>query len=379
MEEKRKESGYLNGLKQSYSDPHKKKKIWYVAVSIIVLLLIIPKIIPLFQEMSIFAEEEIAQVPQVDVVVLEAVQRDDKITATGNLRAIQEVELSTEVSGKVIGLHIEEGAEVERGQLLVKVNDNDLQAEKSRIESNISVMEETEARQQQLMERGGATQEVYDNTLMQLNNMRAEFASVQAQIERTEVRAPFDGVVGLTYISDGAYVTPSSRIASLQDMSSVRIDFSIPERYSANVSAGNEIRFQVQGVDSVFTGRVTATEPQIDPRTRTLQVRAVSDNPDGLLNPGAYANVELILTTYEDALMLPSVALIPDAGQYKVLTYSDGSVTEKYVTTGTRTRNSVHILEGLAPGDTVLVSGLLQVNDGSEVEIRNRESLADNE
>jgi membrane fusion protein, multidrug efflux system len=365
--------------KKVYADPVKRKKIWTVLIIMVAVLIAYPKVEPLFRSIDFFSPEEIIETVQVDAVVIQPEQLDNMISATGTLRAIQEVELSTEVSGKVIGLYIEEGAEVERRQLLVKVNDNDLQAEKTRLEANIEVMEESAARQQQLFERGGATQEDYDNTLMQLNNVRAEYASVEVQIERTEVRAPFDGIVGLTYISDGAYVTPSSRIASLQNMNSVRIDFSVPERYSANIQTGSEIRFEVQGVDSVFTGEVIAVEPQIDPRTRTLQVRAISDNSQGLLNPGAYANVQLILSSFGDAVMVPSVSLIPDAGEYKVMVYREGYVEERSVTTGVRTRNRVQVLEGLTPGDTVLVSGLMQVRDSTEVELRNVENQTGNE
>src|SRR5690625_8028745 len=123
------------------------------------------------------------------------------------------------------------------------------------------------------------------------------------QIDRTEVRAPFDGIVGLTYISEGAYVTPSTRIASLQNTDSVRVDFTIPERYSANVRMGNQINFEVQGIDSLFTGEVIATAPQIDPRTRTVQVRAEAENPGRVLNPGAFANEELLWSALDQALV----------------------------------------------------------------------------
>ena len=374
MKNKLREYASKNSLKEAYADPKKRKKMWYGAAILLGIALLLPKIAPLFSEVSVFSAEEEVELFEVDIVVVEPEKLEETISATGNLRAIQEVELNTEVSGKVIGLYIEEGEVVEAGDLLVKVNDNHLQAEKLRLESNIEVMEETEARQQQLFERGGTTQEDYDNTLMELNNLQAEFATVEAQIERTEVRAPFDGVVGLTFISDGAYITSSSRIASLQDMSSMRIDFSVPERYSASISTGSEIKFEVQGIDSLFSAEVTATEPQIDPRTRTLQVRAVTGNDDGLLNPGAYANVELILTSFEDALMLPSQSLIPDSGSYKVMVYNSGVVREEFVEIGLRTRDRVQILDGLMPGDSVLVNGLMQVNNGDEVAIRNVES-----
>jgi membrane fusion protein, multidrug efflux system len=360
----------IDSIKNAYSDKQKRKKFWIGAAILFALIILYPKAHPLISEIPIFQQEETETKIQADGIIIQTERLDSSISATGTLRAIQEVDLSVEVSGKIIDLRIEEGSEVERGQLLVKVNDNDLQAEKSRLESNIEVLEESQRRQQQLFERGGATQEDYDNTLMQLNNVQAELASVEVQIDRTEVNAPFDGIVGLTYISDGAYVTPSTRIASLQDMSSMRVDFSIPERYSSSVMAGNTIRFEVQGVDSLFTGQVIAAEPQIDPRTRTIQIRAVTDNSDRLLNPGAFANVELILTSIDNATMVPAVSLIPDDGRYKVMVFENGIVHERFVTTGVRTQNNVHVTEGLETGEIILVNALQQVNDGDPVEIR---------
>ena len=368
-----KKVGFLDrlGVEGDLSSPENKRKITYTVVASIAAILIIPKLIGYISDLNFFTEEPEPQVLQVDAVLVTADYLEDLISSTGTVRAIREVDLSSEVSGKVIGLHINEGSQVEAGDLLVKVNDNDLQAELARLDSNIELFEETSERQQQLFERGGATQEDYDNTLMQLNNLRAEHATVLVQIDRTEVRAPFDGIVGLTYISEGAYVTPTTQIASLQNTDSVRVDFSIPERYSAHVQIGSNINFEVQGVDSVFTGQVIATEPQIDPRTRTLQVRAVSENGERLLNPGAFANVELVLSVFDEALILPSVALIPDNGSYKVMVYQNGAVHESFVETGIRLRDRIQILSGIAPGDTVLVNGLMQVSEGSDVEIRN--------
>jgi len=375
----KKKVGFLHrlGIEGDLSDPENKRKIMYTIVASIAAILIIPKLIGLILDLNLFAEEPEPFIFQADAVVAEASYLEDLISSTGTVRAIQEIDLSSETSGKVIGLHINEGSEVTAGDLLVKVNDNDLQAELARLESNIELFEETSERQQQLFERGGATQEDYDNTLMQLNNLRAEHATVMVQIDRTEVRAPFDGIVGLTYISEGAYVTPSTRIASLQNTDSVRVDFTIPERYSANVRMGNQINFEVQGVDSLFTGEVIATEPQIDPRTRTVQVRAVAENPGRVLNPGAFANVELVLSAFDEALVLPSVALVPDNGSFKVLVYQDGKVRETFVETGIRLRDRIQILSGIAPGDTVLVNGLMQLSEGSDVEIRNLNQVAD--
>lgn len=375
----KKKVGFLHrlGMEGDLSDPENKRKITYTIIASIAAILIIPKLIGLILDLNLFAEEPEPFIFQADAVVAEASYLEDLISSTGTVRAIQEIDLSSETSGKVIGLYINEGSEVSAGDLLVKVNDNDLQAELARLESNIELFEKTSERQQQLFERGGATQEDYDNTLMQLNNLRAEHATVRVQIDRTEVRAPFDGIVGLTYISEGAYVTPSTRIASLQNTDSVRVDFTIPERYSANVRMGSQINFEVQGVDSLFTGEVIATEPQIDPRTRTVQVRAVAENTNRLLNPGAFANVELVLSAFDEALVVPSVALVPDNGSFKVLVYQDGKVRESFVETGIRLRDRIQILSGIAPGDTVLVNGLMQLSEGSDVEIRNLNQIAD--
>ncbi len=375
----KKKVGFLHrlGMEGDLSDPENKRKITYTIIASIAAILIIPKLIGLILDLNLFAEEPEPFIFQADAVVAEASYLEDLISSTGTVRAIQEIDLSSETSGKVIGLYINEGSEVSAGDLLVKVNDNDLQAELARLESNIELFEETSERQQQLFERGGATQEDYDNTLMQLNNLRAEHATVRVQIDRTEVRAPFDGIVGLTYISEGAYVTPSTRIASLQNTDSDRVDFTIPERYSANVRMGSQINFEVQGVDSLFTGEVIATEPQIDPRTRTVQVRAVAENTNRLLNPGAFANVELVLSAFDEALVVPSVALVPDNGSFKVLVYQDGKVRESFVETGIRLRDRIQILSGIAPGDTVLVNGLMQLSEGSDVEIRNLNQIAD--
>lgn len=370
---KKPKSKYVDfgSMKESYSDPEKRKKLYKIAGVIVVLLLVLPKVIPLITSViqDRFIEETI-EVIEVDGVAANVETLDDVITSTGTLRANYEIDLSVEESGQIIELHINEGSEVEEGELLLKINDNDLQADLERVESNIEVMEESASRQRQLFERGGATQEEYDAALMQLNNLRAEKAAIEAQIVRTKVVAPFDGMVGLKYVDVGGYVTPSTRIATLRDLSSVKIDFSIPERFAARIQTGSEVRFTVQGTDSTFTGEVFAIEPGIDVRSRSVNIRAISDNSGGFLRSGAFANVEVILESFDEAILIPAVSLIPDMGEYKVMVYEDGVVSERQVETGIRTSDKVQILSGVEPDETVLVNGLLQVRDGMQVRIR---------
>ena len=295
---------------------------------------------------------------------------DNKIFTTGNILANEEVELRSEISGKITEIYLDEGQLVKKGQLLLKINDSELQAQKTRARYRLDLAEERETRQRKLLEKGGISQEDYDATLNEVNVLRSELKLIEAQIAKTELRAPFNGKIGLKYVSEGSYISPSTRIASLQNINPVKIDFSIPERYVNLVETGDRITFTVQGTDKSFEGEIYAIEPKIESQTRTLQLRARSGNEEGLLVPGAFADVELILETIENALMVPSISLVPELGGHKVFVYKDGTVEQQSVTTGIRTEKLVQVTEGLEPGDTVLTTGLLQVRPGMQVNLK---------
>ncbi len=329
-----------------------------------------PKVKPLFSGSDNAAAGQGGQSAlNVDGYVVKPQRIQDKIFTTGTILANEEVELRSEVSGKITDIYLEEGKPVKKGQLLLKINDSELKAQLNRAQYRLSLATERESRQKQLLEKGGISQEEYDATLNEVNVLRSEVQLIQAQIEKTEIRAPFDGRVGLKYVSDGSYISPSTRIASLQSINPVKIDFSVPERYVSRVKTGDKITFTVQGTDRVFEGEIYAIEPKIDSQTRTLQIRAISDNTEGLLVPGAFADLELILETIDDALMIPTIALVPELNGQKVFIYEGGTVGQRQVQTGIRTEQSVQIIEGLQPGDTVLTTGLLQVRVGMPVQI----------
>ncbi|TVP99604.1 MAG: efflux RND transporter periplasmic adaptor subunit [Balneolaceae bacterium] len=345
-----------------------------ITITIIILIfggLAYPKIKPLFSSPS---EGQNQNTPgrsllQVDVVEMQYETIEDRIFSSGTIEANEVVELSTEASGIITDIYFEEGREVEKGKLLVKINDSELQAQKQRAEFRLSLAEQREERQRRLLERGGISQDDYDATLNELNVLRAETRLIDAQIDRTEIRAPFSGIVGLKYVSVGSYITPATRIASLQEVDPIKIDFSIPERYLARVSVGDRILFSVQGIDSTFTGEVYAIEPRIDTQTRTLQIRALSTNPENLLFPGAFATITLIMDEINNALMVPAIAVIPELNAQKLFVLREGKVEEQRVQTGIRTSEKVQIVSGLESGDLVLTTGLLQVRPGMEVEI----------
>ncbi|MCC5908188.1 MAG: efflux RND transporter periplasmic adaptor subunit [Balneolaceae bacterium] len=347
-------------------------------VTITVILIIFgglayPKVKPLFSSPSsdggTAESQNSSNILRVEAVEMEYETIEDRIFASGTVEANETVELSTETSGIITDIYFEEGREVQQGALLIKINDSELQAQKQRALFRLNLAEAREERQARLLERGGISQDDYDATLNEVNVLRAESRLIEAQIDKTEIKAPFSGRIGLKYVSPGAYIDSNSRIASLQEIDPVKIDFSVPERYLARVSVGDKITFNVQGVDSTFTGEVYAIEPRIDTDTRTLQVRAISDNPDHIIFPGAFANITLIMDQIDDALMVPAIAIIPELNSQRVFIERDGKIEQITVQTGIRTTNKVQVIGGLEPGDRVLTTGLLQARPGMDVEI----------
>ncbi len=305
----------------------------------------------------------------VNAYVVKESQLVDRVVATGTLRANEEVDLAAETSGKITQILFTEGRRVSKGDLLVKINDAELVAQRERTNFRLKLAEQQVERQQALFERGGVSQEELDQTVNQLNVLRAELNLNEAQIAKTEVRAPFNGVLGLRRVSEGTYLSPQTSIATLQDITPIKIDFSLPEKYAGLVRPGSDIRFRVGGGDRLHDGEVYAIEPRIEQNTRTLQVRARSPNREGALFPGAFADVELVLNQYEDALAVPAIAVVSELRGKKVYVVKNGVVEARMVDTGIRTDTTVQILNGLALQDTVLTSGLQLVRPGIPVQL----------
>ena len=293
----------------------------------------------------------------------------ERVLATGTLRANEEVSLASETSGKITEILFQEGTRVAKGQLLVKINDAPLVAQRTRTMYRIRLAEQQVERQKALLDKGGISQEEFDLTSNQLSVLQAELQMNEAELAKTEIRAPFDGVLGLRHVSEGSYITPQSRIATLQDVSPIKIEFSLPEKFGGLVKLGSTIRFRVVGNPTAHTGTVYAVEPRIDENTRTLQVRAASPNPDRLLLPGAFADIELVLQEYAEALTVPAVAIIPELGGKKVFVSRNGSVESLTVETGIRSDSTVQVLSGLMAGDTVLTSSLQTARPGMPVTV----------
>lgn len=303
----------------------------------------------------------------VKALVVRPADLDNRIFTSGTVLPDESVELSSEASGKITAIYFKEGERVRKGDLLLTINDADLQAHLQRFKYQETLLVEREFRQRMLLEKEAVSQEVYDRALADLNTNLAEMLMIEAQIAKTQVKAPFDGIIGLRMVSEGSYISPGTRIASLVKMKPVKIEFSIPERYVSEVKPGNPISFYFGNASKRYEAKVYAIEPIIDHATRTLRLRAMYSNHGLEVIPGSFATVELVLNTFHEAVTIPTEALVPMLGTQLVYLYKSGIAEPMEVETGIRTSDLIQITSGLNPGDTIIATGILQLRKGMPV------------
>jgi membrane fusion protein (multidrug efflux system) len=308
-----------------------------------------------------------AQPTLVAVMVVQPQTLNNTIQVAGSVLANEEVELRPESNGKVIQISMEEGAAVKKGSLLMKINDSDLQAQLLKLNYQLKLAQENEGRQKKLLAIQALSQQEYDVAMNQLNTLRADVDLVKVQIAKTEIRAPFDGMVGLKYVSEGSFVTSSTKIATLQDLDRLKIDFSIPEQYMRFIHKNDSVVFTVPGGSQEHVGKVFAIEPKIDPGTRTVQVRAVYPNSDHKVYPGSFASVKLIMEKIPDALMIPTQAVIPQLKGQKVFICKNGKAAPRNIEVSTRTEDQIRVTKGLSSGDSLITTGIMQLKPDAPV------------
>lgn len=301
--------------------------------------------------------------------VLAPTKMNELIYSTGSLLPDEEVDLAFETSGKVVGIYFDEGRRVNKGDLLAKINDRPLQAQLLKLQAQKKLVEEREFRQRQLLDRDAISRESYDQVATELQSIEADIMLIEARIAETELRAPFDGIVGLRMISEGAFATTQTKIVRLVKTRPLKIEFSIPERYAGEVEPGFPISFVVDGFPEPFSAKVYAIDPKVDINTRTIRVRALYPNTGEELKPGRFASVRARLSEIENAVSIPTEALIAEMSGEKVFIYENGKAKEVKVQTGLRTESHIQIREGLNFGDTLLTTAILQLREGLPVQL----------
>lgn len=293
----------------------------------------------------------------------------DFLSLSGSIEADEQIDLQTEISGIVESINFSEGGRVGQGQVLITLNDAELQAQLAQARTRNNLAAENERRAKLLLEKEAISQEEYDIASADFRTAQSQIQLIQAQLSKTVIRAPFSGTIGLRNISKGSYVTPANIIAKLVNTNRLKVSFSIPEKYANKVRVGNQITFNVQGVDGEFTAKIYATEPAVEANTRTLLVKAINSNGGNQLIPGTFANIVFPLETIANGLLVPAEALIPIQNGKKLFVLKNAAATEVLVETGARTDADILITSGISEGDTVLTSGVMSLRNGARVQV----------
>lgn len=304
------------------------------------------------------------KVPKIEAYVVSPSLLINEISVSGSLLPNEEVELKNEVAGRVVSLNLPEGKFVKKGTLLIKIYDEDLQANLRKLQSQLAIQEQILKRQDELLKVNGISQTDYDQQSLQINSIKADIDVLKAQIRKTEVLAPFDGVIGLRNISPGAFIPSSTLLATIREENKLKLDFSVPEKYSSMITAGLNVNFSIQGSSTVYNASVIASEKSIDAATRNLRIRALVDNPSKELIPGTFATVKLLLGENAQSVLIPTQAIIPQERTKSVIIAKDGKAHFVVVESGIRKTGSIEILSGVNFGDTVITSGVLFLKEG---------------
>lgn len=305
----------------------------------------------------------------VNATILKYQNLDDVFRTKGLLIPDEEVNLSFETSGKITEIYFKEGSTVKKGDLLAKVNDKPLQAELKKLEAQRPLAEDRVFRQKSLLAKDAVSQEAYESVNTELGKLNADIELVKAKIAQTELRAPFTGVIGLRLVSEGAYATSSTIISKLTKITPLKIEFSVNERQANDIKPGTVLHFTLDNDLNRYQASVYAIESNLDRQTLTLKVRAIYQNTGGKLKPGHSANIEIKLQEIKNTLVIPSISTVAEMGRDIAYVYKNGKAYQVEIKKGMRTAASVQILNGLIPGDTLLISGVMQLRDGMPVTI----------
>jgi membrane fusion protein (multidrug efflux system) len=306
----------------------------------------------------------------VDGQVLKLSTLDFSYFYTGKLLANEEIDIRPEISAKVTGVFFKEGSNVSKGTMLVKMFDSDLQAQLKSNQLQIDLAQKELNRKRELYQFKGISKEELDISENNYNTLKATQDLIKAQISKTELHAPFNGVVGLRMVSEGAFVSNSTIITSLQQVDPIKVDFAVPEKFIANLNIGKEFEFTIDGREDHFTGKIYALESKIDPQTGSIRARALCPNPNRVLYPGSFAKINIKLFPNKESLMIPAKSTVPLMEGEQVFVLRKGKAKAVDIKTGYRTEREVEVTNGLTPGDTLVTTGLLQIKEGMSIQVR---------
>ena len=305
----------------------------------------------------------------VEALLVKTETISNAIEVTGTILPNEVTEIRPEISGRLVYLNLREGGVVRKGELLAKIFDGDLQAQLKKLKVQLQIANKTEERQRELLKINGISQQDYDLSLLAVNNLLADIELTEVNIARTEIRAPYNGRIGLKRVSPGAYISPANILTTISEIDRLRLEFSVPEKYSSELSTGLEIRFNVEGSGNQYNAIVSARESSVDQTTRNLTVRADIRGADKFLVPGSFAKVRIILGRDDRAIMIPTQSIIPVARGKQIVVLNGGQIEFRSIRTGVRDSARVQVVEGLSTGDTLITTGLMFLRPDSKVKV----------
>ncbi len=294
----------------------------------------------------------------------------ESASAVGTLDANESVVFRSEIAGRIGAIHFVEGQFIQKAEILLELDSTEYQAQVAQIKATVELNRMNFERAKQLYQEKLISQQAYDEIETKLKESESSLALAKARLDKTTIRAPFGGRLGLRQVSLGDYVQPGQTIVNLEDLSSLKVDFRIPEIYSGRVKAGQQVDVQVDAFpDGVFTGKIYAIDPRIEEVTRTILTRARILNPEGQLRPGMFSRVSIVLGERPNAILIPEQAVVPMGQDNFVFRVVDGKAALTKIKIGLRRVGEVEILEGLTPKDTVVTAGQMKIRDGAPIMI----------
>jgi len=292
----------------------------------------------------------------------------ESIQTTGTVMANEQVELKAEESGRLIKISFKEGSEVSKGSPLFQIDDRDFQAQAKNVQVNLNLAKKEFERNSSLLKADAISQEAYDASANKVASLQAELDILLVRIERCLTRAPFSGRIGLRQVSEGAYISVGQSLVSLVQERPIKIEFEVPEIYASRIIKGMPLNAFASSGSDTLDATIYAFESSINAGSRNLKVRAICDGDASRIVPGSYLSISLELEETDDAIMIPSEAVVPELNGQMVFLVKNGVVKSQKVSTGLRRANDIQILSGLDAGDSILLTGILQARDGMPVQ-----------
>lgn len=305
----------------------------------------------------------------VDAAVVRSASVRDQLIVTGTILANQEVNLVSELTRRIVAVHVREGSYVKKGAVLFELDRADLLAQLERLKQQEKLALLNENRLKDLIAKEAIAQQDYDEASTNLKVLQAQIVELSVMIDKTRITAPFDGQVGMINIHPGAVVSVNTILTQLEDNSVVKVEFSVPEKYTNTITIGSEETFTTPANQSVYKTKIIAKAASLSTDTRTLLVRGIVANPNGKLLPGQSARITLSLNTSAGGLAVSSQALIPSLGGYTVFVSRNHAAQAVPVEIGQRNTGTVEIIKGLVAGDTVITSNQLRLGAGTPVQL----------